>query len=61
MWNSEINVNITSFSSHRIDAEVQTEHGKWMRCIGIYGNPETAQKRHTWTLLRRLAGLSSTT
>lgn len=61
MWNSEISVNITSFSSHHIDAEVQTERGKWVRCTGIYGHPEADQKRHTWTLLRRLAGLSSTT
>ena len=61
MWSSEISVNITSFSSHHIDAEVQTERGKLVRCMGIYGHPETDKKRHTWTLLRRLAGLSSTT
>ena len=61
MWNSEISVNITSFSSHHIDAEVQTERRKWVRCTEIYGHPEADQKRHTWNLLRRLAGLSSTT
>lgn len=58
LWNSNVDVNIASFSSHHIDAEVCNEKGKRWRCTGIYGNPEASQKRHTWTLLRRLAGLS---
>lgn len=58
LWNSDVNVNVTSFSNHHIDAQVQTEGGSWMRCTGIYGHPEMAQKKHTWTLLRWLAGLS---
>lgn len=33
---------------------------KQMRCIGVYGHPEMQQKKHTWTLLRCLAGLSFT-
>ncbi|KAH9716467.1 hypothetical protein KPL71_021472 [Citrus sinensis] len=58
IWNSKINVNITSYSSHHIDAIIQNNNGKRWRCIGIYGHPEAQQKRHTWTLMRRLAGLS---
>lgn len=38
---------------------VQNENGRVWRCIGIYGNPESTQKHHTWTLLKRLAALSS--
>lgn len=38
LWNSNINVNITSFSFHHTDAEVCDEKGKNWRCIGIYGN-----------------------
>lgn len=30
-----------------------------MRCIGVYGHVETSKKKHMWTLLRRLVGLSS--
>ncbi|KAL9462155.1 hypothetical protein AB3S75_000204 [Citrus x aurantiifolia] len=59
LWNSETNVNISSFSSHYIDAEIVTENGDQMRCTGIYGHPEANQKKQTWTLLRRLVGLSS--
>ncbi|KAH9782560.1 reverse transcriptase domain-containing protein [Citrus sinensis] len=29
-----------------------------MRCTRVYGHPEMGQKQHTWTLLRRLEGLS---
>ena len=31
-----------------------------MRCTGIYGHPEMGQKKHTWTMLRRLASLFDT-
>ena len=51
MWNSEITVNITSYSSHHIDAIIQNDSGKRWRCTRIYGHPEAQQKRHTWTLM----------
>lgn len=56
-WSNEVHVNISSFSNHHIDAVVHSENGKLWRCTGIYGHPETQQKQHTWTLLRRLASL----
>lgn len=31
-----------------------------MRCTAIYGHPEMGQKKHMWTLQRRLAGVSNT-
>ena len=40
MWNSEITVNITSYSSHHIDAIIQNESGKRWGCTKIYGRPE---------------------
>ncbi|XP_024033484.1 uncharacterized protein LOC112095607 [Citrus clementina] len=58
LWSSEIVVQIKSFSNHHIDAEVQTENGKLFRCNSVYDHPEVGQKKHIWTLLRRLAGLS---
>ncbi|KAH9769811.1 reverse transcriptase domain-containing protein [Citrus sinensis] len=59
LWKSEIVVDIKSFSQHHIDAVVHSENGSLWRCTGIYGHSETDQKRHTWTLLRRLVGLLS--
>ena len=59
LWNSDIEVNIASFSCHHIDVEVSTEKRKNLRCTKIYGSPEASQKRHTWSVLRRLTSLSS--
>ena len=59
LWNSETNVQVKSFSKHHIDVEIQMENGRQVRCTRVYGHLETRQKRHTWTLLRRLTDLSS--
>ena len=57
LWSSDVDVDIVSHSNHHIDALVQgAKRMKW-RCTGVYGHHESSQKRHTWTLLRRLAGL----
>ncbi|KAH9776449.1 putative reverse transcriptase/RNA-dependent DNA polymerase [Citrus sinensis] len=58
LWSSGSMVQIKSFSTHHIDAEILTTSGRRMRITGVYGHPEMGQKKHTWTLLRRLAGLS---
>ncbi|KAL9422216.1 hypothetical protein AB3S75_034476 [Citrus x aurantiifolia] len=47
MWSLDINVNIPSYSRHYIDVEVQCGSGKKWRCTGVYGHPETQQKKHT--------------
>ncbi|XP_024039545.1 uncharacterized protein LOC112098147 [Citrus clementina] len=60
LWKSETNVQIKSFNQHHIDAEVVMENGKLIRCTGVYGHPDMRQRKHTWTLLRRLSGFSST-
>ena len=58
LWNSEVVVEVKSFSKHHIDAIVNFENGSFWRCTGVYGHPEAEQKHNTWTLLRRLASLS---
>lgn len=58
-WRSVVKVNITSYSSHHRDAVVHNESGLVWKCTRIYGHPESSQKQHTWTLLKRLANLSS--
>lgn len=59
MWNSDINVEIKSFSRHHVDAMVYSETGSSSRCTRVYGHLESDQKRFTWELLRRLAALYS--
>lgn len=59
LWNSEVVVDIKSYSRYHIDAVVHGDSGSYWRCIGIYGHLESYQKQHTWNLLRRLASLSS--
>lgn len=60
LQNTNVNVHITSFNNHHIDAQIQSKRGSWMRCTWIYGHPKMAQKKNTQTFLRRLAGLSDT-
>ncbi|XP_024038343.1 uncharacterized protein LOC112097373 [Citrus clementina] len=58
LWNSETKVQIKSFNKHHIDAEIEMENGKLTRCTGVYGHPDTRQRKHTWTLLRQLSDIS---
>lgn len=59
LWNSEIEVQIKSFSKHHIDAKIHDKNGKHLRCMSVYGHPEMGQRKHTWMLMRHLASLSS--
>lgn len=59
MWSSEITVQITFYSRHHIDMQVQKANGKLWRCTGVYEHPKASERKHTWTLLRSLSGLFS--
>ena len=59
-WNSDICMQIKFFNMHHIDAELYMENKKQMRCTRMYGHPEMQQKKHTWTLFKRLTGLPYT-
>lgn len=59
LWNSNVNVNIKSYSSRYIDAVVQNKSDMLWRCTGVYGHLEAKKKHHIRTLLKRLADLSS--
>ncbi|KAH9715585.1 hypothetical protein KPL71_021114 [Citrus sinensis] len=37
-----------------INAEICNEGGQNWKCTRVYGHPETTQKKHTWTLMKRL-------
>ncbi|GMJ15348.1 hypothetical protein HRI_005204000 [Hibiscus trionum] len=54
-WNSDIMVNLCSFSSSHIDVTIcdVDSNNNW-RFIGFYGNPVIAQRNLSWNLLRSL-------
>ncbi|KAL8116353.1 hypothetical protein AgCh_022742 [Apium graveolens] len=55
LWKMKDQVTLRSLSRNHIDVEVCCENkGRW-RLTGIYGEPDRAQRRKTWDLLRNLA------
>ncbi|KAL9420507.1 hypothetical protein AB3S75_038141 [Citrus x aurantiifolia] len=59
LWTSDVSLEVKSYSKHHIDSVIHNGNGSSWRCTGVYGHPESEQKKHTWSLLRRLAGMSS--
>lgn len=43
LWNYKVDLKITSYSSHHIDALVRTKEGLLWRFTGFYGNPDQAE------------------
>ncbi|KAK2639028.1 hypothetical protein Ddye_026823 [Dipteronia dyeriana] len=58
-WNVAFKVELLSFLVAHIDVRLFSSCKYWWRLIGFYGNPDTNQRTHFWTLLRRLAGMVS--
>ena len=58
-WKVDFDVSLLSYSRFHIDTTVISHGDKKWRLTGFYGNPVANQRSHGWTLLRRLAGLSS--
>ncbi|KAL8090281.1 hypothetical protein AgCh_039666 [Apium graveolens] len=55
LWKEEDKVNLRSFSNNHIDIETTTlGRGSW-RFTGFYGEPNRANRRKTWELLKNLA------
>ncbi|KAL0374207.1 UNVERIFIED_CONTAM: hypothetical protein Sradi_3336400 [Sesamum radiatum] len=59
LWKKSVSVTIQSFSNRHIDASIQadTRSPIW-RFSGIYGDPETSNRKNTWELLTRLKAQS---
>ncbi|KAK6153786.1 hypothetical protein DH2020_013425 [Rehmannia glutinosa] len=58
LWKGAISVTIQSYSPGHIDSIIQDGDKQW-RFTGFYGNPETTRRRDSWTLMRRLAAIST--
>lgn len=57
LWKSDWDLEILNFSRFHIDLMVTTPDGFKWRFSGIYGHPVEQERKHTWGLMRRLAGL----
>ncbi|XP_042962630.1 uncharacterized protein LOC122296899 [Carya illinoinensis] len=55
LWSSNIELNISIYTSWHISATIKLPNGKapWM-IIVFYGDPETTKRSETWLLLREL-------
>ncbi|KAL0460647.1 UNVERIFIED_CONTAM: hypothetical protein Slati_0691900 [Sesamum latifolium] len=56
LWDKSVCVQLRSFSSNHIDADVITdcESVNW-RFTGFYGEPDVTRRKTTWELLKRLS------
>lgn len=58
LWRNTMRCQITSYSRHHFDVEVEDEVRGRLRITGYYGYPDRSIRRESWALIRRLAGLS---
>lgn len=54
IWRNKEEVNLRSFSKHYIDVEVSVQGWDKFRLTGLYGEPNRANRRYTWDLIRYL-------
>ncbi|KAK3200122.1 hypothetical protein Dsin_023537 [Dipteronia sinensis] len=57
-WDEIIDVTLLTYSHEHIDVTIKEKGRQHWRFTGFYGHPERSQRHHSWTLLRRLAGMS---
>lgn len=58
-WKDDIKVNLLKYSLSNIDVKVfGGERSGWWHLTGFYGNPVTAKRMESWSLLKHLSGLS---
>ena len=57
LWSDCIEVDLLTYSQEHIDVKIKDRNTAVWRFTGFYGHPDQAQRKHYWTLLRRLAGM----
>ncbi|KAK3189424.1 hypothetical protein Dsin_028985 [Dipteronia sinensis] len=57
-WGSNIDVVLLTYSQENIDVSIKELGRKAWRFTGFYSHPDRSQRKHSWNLLRRLAGIS---
>ncbi|KAI9197725.1 hypothetical protein LWI28_003233 [Acer negundo] len=57
-WKGCIKVTVKSYTKGHIDAVIKDKGGMVWRFTDSYGDPDHSLRNHSWTLLRRLGGMS---
>ncbi|KAI9187217.1 hypothetical protein LWI28_025643 [Acer negundo] len=57
LWKEGFDVQVQSFSSSHIDSFVVDSRDNRWRFSGFYGSSKSAERHHSWSLLRRLSDL----
>lgn len=57
LWKNKDEASLYSFSKNHIDLNVKFNGGQEFRLIDVYGEPDRAKRRETWTLIRNLSAL----
>lgn len=58
LWKKEVDITVRSFTKHHVVVVVNYENKESWHFTGFYGEPEAAQRHHSWTLLNRLGGMN---
>jgi hypothetical protein len=53
-WDDSVTVDLASFSIHHIDVKINEQFGMKWRCTFVYGEPKVEDRKHMWTLLKRI-------
>ncbi|KAI9159829.1 hypothetical protein LWI28_002303 [Acer negundo] len=58
LWSSKVVAELLIYLQAHIDVRVRLGCGRVWRLSGFYGHRDSSQRVHSWTLIRRLAGMS---
>uniref|UniRef100_A0A803Q6Z2 Reverse transcriptase domain-containing protein n=1 Tax=Cannabis sativa TaxID=3483 RepID=A0A803Q6Z2_CANSA len=58
LWKLEADVTINNFSSNHIDCFIEFQDLPSFHFTGFYGHPQSSQRIHTWTLLKRCCDIA---
>ncbi|KAK2649085.1 hypothetical protein Ddye_016574 [Dipteronia dyeriana] len=53
-WTDKVDISLLSYSRFHINVRVVSSRDRVWCFIGHYGNPDSSQRHHTWTLLKRM-------
>ncbi|KAK3206991.1 hypothetical protein Dsin_021037 [Dipteronia sinensis] len=56
-WSDLVSDDLMTYSQEHIEVQIRSNCKQSWRFTGFYGHSDLNQRRHSWTLLRRLSGM----